>query len=37
MNIECFLDVDWARSKEDERSTFGYNAIWFCGKVKCKM
>ena len=22
--IECFFDVDWARSKEDRRSTLGY-------------
>ena len=22
--VECFTDADWARSKEDRRSTFGY-------------
>ena len=23
-NIECFSDVNWAKSKEDKRSTSGY-------------
>ena len=24
IDLECFTDVDWVRSKEDRRSTSGY-------------
>ena len=30
--IECFSDVDWARSKEDRRSTLGY-WVFFGGNL----
>ena len=27
IDIECFMDADWARSKKDKRSTSGYYAF----------